>query len=117
MAQGCKRCSTFFSKDDSREKAQLHLKKLQGQHKKAATEAVLAAQNLNSEDHQKLLGKPANLIILLYQHSSVAERIQNPTGRDYPGELRLCLLARTTFEGSSVEASKVSGLSHLKPDF
>ncbi|XP_029139870.1 kinetochore-associated protein 1 [Protobothrops mucrosquamatus] len=70
--------------DDSREKAQVHLKKLQGQHKKAATEAVLAAQKLNSEDHQKLLGKPANLIILLYQHSSIAERIQNPTGRDYP---------------------------------
>ncbi|KAL7986640.1 hypothetical protein Chor_012923, partial [Crotalus horridus] len=84
IAEGCKGCSTCFSKDDSREKAQVHLKKLQGQHKKAATEAVLAAQKLNSEDHQKLLGKPANLIILLYQHSSIAERIQNPTGRDYP---------------------------------
>lgn len=88
IAEGCKGCSTSFSKDDSREKAQVHLKKLQGQHKKAATEAVLAAQKLNSEDHQKLLGKPANLIILLYQHSSIAERFQNPTGRDYPGELK-----------------------------
>ncbi|XP_025018823.1 kinetochore-associated protein 1 [Python bivittatus] len=70
--------------DGSREKAQAHLKKLQLQHQKSATEAVLAAQKLNSEDYQKLLGKPANLIILLYQHSSIAERIQNPTGRDYP---------------------------------
>ncbi|XP_070807447.1 kinetochore-associated protein 1 [Pituophis catenifer annectens] len=70
--------------DESREKVQVHLKKLQGQHKKAATEAVLVAQKLNSEDHQKLLGKPANLTILLYQHSSIVERIQNPTGRDYP---------------------------------
>ncbi|XP_032084708.1 kinetochore-associated protein 1 [Thamnophis elegans] len=70
--------------EESREKAQAHLKKLQGQHKKAATEAVLAAQKLNTEDHQKLLGKPTSLTIQLYQHSSVAERIQNPTGRDYP---------------------------------
>uniref|UniRef100_A0A8C5RYV2 Kinetochore associated 1 n=1 Tax=Laticauda laticaudata TaxID=8630 RepID=A0A8C5RYV2_LATLA len=70
--------------DESREKAQVHLKRLQGQHKKAAMEAVLAAQKLNSEDHQKLLGKPTNLILLLYQHASIAERIQNPTGRDYP---------------------------------
>ncbi|XP_058014189.1 kinetochore-associated protein 1 [Ahaetulla prasina] len=70
--------------DESREKVQVHLKKLQVQHKKAATEAVLAAQKLNSEEHQKLLGKPANLTIQLYQHSSIVERIQNPTGRDYP---------------------------------
>uniref|UniRef100_A0A670Z410 Kinetochore associated 1 n=1 Tax=Pseudonaja textilis TaxID=8673 RepID=A0A670Z410_PSETE len=69
---------------ESREKARLHLKRLQGQHRKAATEAVLAAQKLNSEDHRKLLGKPTNLILRLYQHASIAERIQNPTGRDYP---------------------------------
>ncbi|KAG8146029.1 hypothetical protein E2320_012452 [Naja naja] len=70
--------------DESREKAQVHLKRLQGQHKKAATEAILVAQKLNSEDHRKLLSKPTSLILLLYQHSSIAERIQNPTGRDYP---------------------------------
>ncbi|XP_026575130.1 kinetochore-associated protein 1 [Pseudonaja textilis] len=70
--------------EESREKARLHLKRLQGQHRKAATEAVLAAQKLNSEDHRKLLGKPTNLILRLYQHASIAERIQNPTGRDYP---------------------------------
>ncbi|ETE64317.1 Kinetochore-associated protein 1, partial [Ophiophagus hannah] len=79
-----KRTEEIMQADESREKAQVHLRRLQGQHKKAAMEAILAAQKLNSEDHQKLLGKPTNLILKLYQHGSIAERIQNPTGRDYP---------------------------------
>ncbi|XP_061458335.1 kinetochore-associated protein 1 isoform X2 [Rhineura floridana] len=70
--------------DESRDKAQVHLKKLQVQHQRSATEAVLVAHKLNSEEHQKLIGKPANLVILLYQHSSISWRVQNPAGRDYP---------------------------------
>ncbi|XP_053135702.1 kinetochore-associated protein 1 isoform X2 [Hemicordylus capensis] len=66
------------------EKVRVHLKKVKVQHQRTATEAVLAAHKLDSEKHQKLLGKPANLVVLLYQHSSIAERVENPTGRDYP---------------------------------
>ncbi|KAH0625613.1 hypothetical protein JD844_015200 [Phrynosoma platyrhinos] len=70
--------------DESREKAQEYLKKLQVQHRRSATEAVLTVHKLNLVDHRKLLGKPAKLIVLLYQHNSIPERIQNPMGRDYP---------------------------------
>uniref|UniRef100_A0ABM5F2B4 Kinetochore-associated protein 1 isoform X2 n=1 Tax=Pogona vitticeps TaxID=103695 RepID=A0ABM5F2B4_9SAUR len=69
---------------ESREKAQVHLKKLQVQHQRSATEAVLTTHRLDSEDHLKLIGKPAKLIVLLYQHSSIAERLHRPTGRDDP---------------------------------
>ncbi|XP_066465725.1 kinetochore-associated protein 1 [Tiliqua scincoides] len=70
--------------DESCEKAQAHLKTLQLQHRRSATEAVLAARKLNSEVHRKIIGKPASLVVLLYQHSSISERFQNPAGRDYP---------------------------------
>ncbi|XP_042298111.1 kinetochore-associated protein 1 isoform X2 [Sceloporus undulatus] len=70
--------------DESREKAQEYLKKLQMQHRRSATEAVLIVHKLNLVDHRKLLGKPAKLIVLLYQHNSIPERIQNPMGRGYP---------------------------------
>uniref|UniRef100_A0A8D0H5Z4 Kinetochore associated 1 n=1 Tax=Sphenodon punctatus TaxID=8508 RepID=A0A8D0H5Z4_SPHPU len=71
-------------KDESHEKAEVLLKKLQVQHQRLAVETVLTAHKLSSEQHLKLAGKPANLIVLLYHHSSIAQRIQNPTGRDYP---------------------------------
>ncbi|KAJ7309807.1 hypothetical protein JRQ81_007877 [Phrynocephalus forsythii] len=69
---------------ESREKAQVHLKKLEVQHQRSATEAVLAAYELDSEDHLKLIGKPAKLVVLLYQHSSISQRVHNPTRRGYP---------------------------------
>ncbi|KAJ6656665.1 hypothetical protein lerEdw1_003552 [Lerista edwardsae] len=70
--------------DESHGRAQVLLKKLALQHQRSATEAVLAAHKLNSEEHQKLVGKPARLVVLLYRHSSIAERFQNPTGSGYP---------------------------------
>ncbi|XP_055565612.1 kinetochore-associated protein 1 [Falco cherrug] len=71
-------------KDDSREKAEVLQKKLYIQYKLSATENVLIKHNLNTGEHLKAIGKPANLIISLYEHHSIDQRIQNPTGRDYP---------------------------------
>lgn len=56
------------------------------QYKRSATENVLLTHNLNTGEYLKSIGKPANLIILLYEHPSIDQRIQNPTGRGYPGE-------------------------------
>ncbi|NWU93456.1 KNTC1 protein, partial [Upupa epops] len=72
------------AKDESHEKAQVLQKKLYMQYKRSATENVLITHNLNTGEHLKSIGKPANLIILLYDHHSIVQRIQNPTGRDYP---------------------------------
>ncbi|XP_021141273.2 kinetochore-associated protein 1 isoform X1 [Columba livia] len=72
------------AKGDSHEKAEVLQKKLYMQYKRSATENVLITHNLNTGEHLKSIGKPANLIILLYEHHSIDQRIQNPTGRDYP---------------------------------
>ncbi|KFV77316.1 Kinetochore-associated protein 1, partial [Dryobates pubescens] len=71
-------------KDDSHGKAEVLQKKLYMQYKRSATENVLIKHNLNTGEHLKSIGKPANLILLLYEHPSIDQRIQNPTGRDYP---------------------------------
>ncbi|KAL8180097.1 UNVERIFIED_CONTAM: hypothetical protein K2H54_006511 [Gekko kuhli] len=70
--------------EESREKARIFLQKIQVEYRKRATEAVLMAHKLNSEEHWKLTGKPARLLVLLYQHSTITERFQNPAGSDYP---------------------------------
>ncbi|KFP33589.1 Kinetochore-associated protein 1, partial [Colius striatus] len=72
------------AQDDSHGRAQLLQNKLYVQYKRSATENVLITHNLNTAEHLKSIGKPANLIILLYEHHSIDQRIQNPTGRDYP---------------------------------
>lgn len=81
-------------KDDSCEKAEVLQKKLCIQYKRSATENVLITHKLNTAEHLKSIGKPANLIILLYEHHSIDQRIQNPTGRDYPGEYMLNLVSK-----------------------
>ncbi|NXS27918.1 KNTC1 protein, partial [Pomatostomus ruficeps] len=70
--------------DESHEKAEVLQRNLHLQYKRAATENVLITKNLNSGEHLKFIGKPANLIVLLYEHQSINQRFQNPAGRDYP---------------------------------
>ncbi|KAH1180193.1 hypothetical protein KIL84_009029, partial [Mauremys mutica] len=72
------------TKDESHEKAEVLLEKLRMQYQRSATETVLITHKLSTAEHLKLTGKPANLIVLLYEHSSINQRIQNPTDRDYP---------------------------------
>ncbi|RMC05786.1 hypothetical protein DUI87_17329 [Hirundo rustica rustica] len=71
-------------KDEPREKAEVLQRNLHLQYKRAATENVLITNNLNTGEHLKCIGKPANLIVLLYEHHSIDQRFQNPAGRDYP---------------------------------
>ncbi|NXU13778.1 KNTC1 protein, partial [Pardalotus punctatus] len=75
---------TTTPKDESHEKAGVLQRKLHMQYKRAATENVLITHNLNAGEHPKSIGKPANLIVLLYEHHSIEQRFQNPAGRDYP---------------------------------
>uniref|UniRef100_A0A8C0U473 Kinetochore associated 1 n=1 Tax=Cyanistes caeruleus TaxID=156563 RepID=A0A8C0U473_CYACU len=70
--------------DEQHEKAEVLQRNLHLQYKRAATENVLIANNLNTGEHLKSIGKPANLIVLLYEHHSIDQRFQNPAGRDYP---------------------------------
>ncbi|XP_065548695.1 kinetochore-associated protein 1 [Lathamus discolor] len=70
--------------DDSREKVEVLQKKLHMQYKRSATENILITHHLNTAEYLKSVGKPANLITLLYEHHSIDQRIQNPAGRDYP---------------------------------
>ncbi|XP_029427318.1 kinetochore-associated protein 1 [Rhinatrema bivittatum] len=70
--------------DKANENAKTLLKKLRMQYERLATEYVLITHKLNTEEYLSQIGKPANLIISLYQHSSIGQRILKPTGRDYP---------------------------------
>ncbi|XP_069475728.1 kinetochore-associated protein 1 [Ambystoma mexicanum] len=71
-------------KEDVYEKAQVLKKKLSMQYQRSATENVLIVHRLNTPEFLKQTGKPANLIVSLYEHSSIGQRIQIPSGRDYP---------------------------------
>ncbi|NXG19520.1 KNTC1 protein, partial [Grallaria varia] len=73
-----------LAKDKCHRKAEVLQEKLHLQYKLAATENVLITHNLNSSEQLTAVGKPAHLIISLYEHPSVDQRLQNPTGRDYP---------------------------------
>ncbi|KAE8635123.1 hypothetical protein XENTR_v10002517 [Xenopus tropicalis] len=74
----------ILPKDDAHEKADVFIKKLSVQYQRSATENVLITHKLNTPEFLKQIGKPANLIVSLYEHSSVEQRIRYPTGRDYP---------------------------------
>ncbi|NWY38086.1 KNTC1 protein, partial [Sylvia atricapilla] len=65
-------------------KAEVLQRHLHSQYKRAATENVLITNKLNTGEHLKSIRKPANLIVLLYEHHSIDQRFQNPAGRDYP---------------------------------
>ncbi|NXJ60489.1 KNTC1 protein, partial [Rostratula benghalensis] len=91
-------------KDDSHEKAEVLQKKLYLQYQRSATENVLITHNLNTGEHLKYIGKPANLIILLYEHHSIDQRIQNPTGRDYPD---IHMAAKEIAEINNLDMNKI----------
>lgn len=83
----CKPFSPFgiFLKDETREKAQALLKKLYLQFRRSGTEAVLIAHKLNVPEYLRVVGKPAHLIVSLYEHPSISGRLRNTSGKDYPG--------------------------------
>lgn len=72
------------SQDVACEKAQALLKKLYLQFRRSGTEAVLIGHKLNLPDYLRVVGKPAHLIVSLYEHPSISERFHTTSGRDYP---------------------------------
>lgn len=70
--------------DETREKAQALLKKLHVQFRRSGTEAVLIAHKLNTAEYLRGIGKPAHLIVSLYEHPSINQRIRNSSGNSYP---------------------------------
>ncbi|XP_010602656.1 kinetochore-associated protein 1 [Fukomys damarensis] len=69
---------------ETREKAQALLKKLHLQFRRSGTEAVLIAHKLNTTEYLRGIGKPAHLIVSLYEHPTINQRMQNSPGKDYP---------------------------------
>ena len=47
---------------------------------------MLIAHKLNTAEYLRVIGKPVHLIVSLYEHPSINQRIQNSSGKDYPGE-------------------------------
>ncbi|KAM6155780.1 kinetochore-associated protein 1 [Rhynchocyon petersi] len=70
--------------DETRDKAEALLKKLHLQYRRSGTEAVLIAHKLNTGEYLRAIGKPAHLIVSLYEHPSVSQRIQDTSGREHP---------------------------------
>uniref|UniRef100_A0A669PF12 Kinetochore associated 1 n=1 Tax=Phasianus colchicus TaxID=9054 RepID=A0A669PF12_PHACC len=92
------------AKDESHEKAEVLQKKLYMQYKRSATENVLITYKLNTAEYLKSIAKPANLIVLLYDHHSIDQRIQNPTGRDYPD---IHMAAKEIAEINNLDMNKI----------
>ncbi|MBN3296609.1 KNTC1 protein, partial [Amia calva] len=70
--------------DPTHAKAEIFWDKLKVQYQRSATENTLMSHRLNSPEYLKLTGFPAKLIVSLYEHSSIEQRIKIPTGTDYP---------------------------------
>ncbi|NWR08659.1 KNTC1 protein, partial [Paradoxornis webbianus] len=92
------------AEDEPHGKAEVLQKHLHLQYQRAATENVLITNNLNTEEHLKSIRKPANLIVLLYEHHSIDQRFQNPAGRDYPD---IHVAAKEIAEINSLDMNKI----------
>ncbi|XP_039580220.1 kinetochore-associated protein 1 isoform X3 [Passer montanus] len=92
------------AKGEPHEKAEVLQRNLHLQYKRAATENVLITKNLNTGEHLKSIGKPANLIVLLYEHHSIDQRFQNPAGRDYPD---IHMAAKEIAEINNLDMNKI----------
>uniref|UniRef100_A0A674H0T4 Kinetochore associated 1 n=1 Tax=Taeniopygia guttata TaxID=59729 RepID=A0A674H0T4_TAEGU len=92
------------AKDEPHEKAEVLQRNLHLQYKRAATENVLITSNLNTGEHLKSIGKPANLIVLLYEHHSIDQRFQNPAARDYPD---IHMAAKEIAEINNLDMNKI----------
>uniref|UniRef100_A0A4W4HM23 RZZ complex subunit KNTC1/ROD C-terminal domain-containing protein n=1 Tax=Electrophorus electricus TaxID=8005 RepID=A0A4W4HM23_ELEEL len=58
--------------------------KLQLQYQRSATENTLMSSQLDGPELLKLTGLPGRLIVALFEHSSVVERMRSPAGQVYP---------------------------------
>ncbi|XP_034780996.2 kinetochore-associated protein 1-like [Acipenser ruthenus] len=92
------------AEDKTHAKAEVFLEKLKVQYQRSATENILIAFNLSTPEYLKLTGFPAKLIVSLYEHNSIEQRIQNPTGKDYPD---IHAAAKEIAEINNIDISKI----------
>ncbi|XP_064209384.1 kinetochore-associated protein 1 [Anguilla rostrata] len=69
---------------ESRSKAEIFMEKLKLQYQRSATENTLRSSGLASPELQKLTGLPARLIVALFEHGSVEQRMLGSMGQTHP---------------------------------
>uniref|UniRef100_A0A8C1QQ82 Kinetochore associated 1 n=1 Tax=Cyprinus carpio TaxID=7962 RepID=A0A8C1QQ82_CYPCA len=74
----------FLQQDSLQTRGEALISKLQLQYQRSATENALLSSQLGSPELLKLTGLPARLIVALFEHSSVLERMRSPAGLSYP---------------------------------
>lgn len=79
----------LVNSSELQEEARVHgesfIPRLTEQYQRAAIENVLWSHQLGSPDLLKLTAKPGRLLVALFEHSSIAERMRNPTNTySYP---------------------------------
>ncbi|KAG7480993.1 hypothetical protein MATL_G00062040 [Megalops atlanticus] len=90
--------------EEARAKAEVFMEKLKLQYQRSATENALMSSELSSPELQKLTGNPIRLIVALFEHSSVEQRIRSPLGLSHPD---IHAVAKEIAGINSVELSKV----------
>lgn len=76
--------SETLEQDSLQTRGEALISKLQLQYQRSATENALLSSQLGSPELLKLTGLPARLIVALFEHSSVLERMRSPAGLSYP---------------------------------
>ncbi|XP_046697965.1 kinetochore-associated protein 1 isoform X3 [Silurus meridionalis] len=70
--------------EELRTRGEMFTSKLQLQYQRSATENALMTFQLDCPELLKLTGLPGRLIVALFEHSSVVERMKSPAGKTYP---------------------------------
>ncbi|XP_060762821.1 kinetochore-associated protein 1 isoform X2 [Neoarius graeffei] len=70
--------------EELRARGEMFVPKLQLQYQRSATENALMTFRLDCPELLKLTGLPGRLVVALFEHSSVVERMKSPAGQTYP---------------------------------
>lgn len=79
-------CVCVCVEEELRARGEMFVPKLQLQYQRSATENALMTFRLDCPELLKLTGLPGRLVVALFEHSSVVERMKSPAGQTYPGE-------------------------------
>ncbi|XP_060739087.1 kinetochore-associated protein 1 isoform X1 [Tachysurus vachellii] len=93
--------------EELRTRGELFTSKLLLQYQRSATENALMAFQLDCPELLKLTGQPARLIVSLFEHSSVVERMKSPAGQTYPD---IHAVAREIASINSVDLLKIRNI-------
>ncbi|RXN10649.1 kinetochore-associated 1 isoform X1 [Labeo rohita] len=74
----------IFEQESLQARGEALISKLQLQYQRSATENALLSSQLSSPELLKLTGLPGRLIVALFEHGSVLDRMKNPAGLTYP---------------------------------